>query len=262
MTTEEEQLKRIQEGISAMRAALNEKDKNIKTLLETLEKRKRLAEQVTLVNDTLQLIATANDKASLEVLLYIQNIINQALKRMFVTGGYEISFRKSVTKGNNPMIHVELHERKANGEQIKLDFNLQTGDGVSQIVSFLFTLSLIEIRGLRPFIILDETLKGFHPAALPLVKNIISVFAKHGFQFVMVEYDLDLGKLYHVTQTKGVSTIEGTNATAEDIYTEDASNIGVKLGSDSDLEELEPSEQQVMGTNTRDHTGVVLDLTL
>lgn len=256
-----QRLAAIQKGMNDVQLARREKNSNIKLLLKTIDERNSLAEQVALVEDTLNLLATANDKASLEVLAYIQNIINQALRRMFTTGAYEVEFRKAVTAGNNPVIHVDLHEQKGNGDVIKLDFNLQTGDGVAQIISFLFTLSLMEIRGVRPLVMLDETLKGFHPAAIPLVTNIITVFAKHGFQFVMVEYDLGIGRMYHVQQNQGVSTITHSEAKAEDLYEADAERMGVIIGSESDLESDQPNVT-VDGTNTRDFTGLDIDFNL
>ena len=174
-----------------------------------------LEEQILNTSEAIKVLATINDKASMDVLNFIQNVINQAIQKLFTNGAYRFAFKRS-TIGKAPVINAELFERKSDGTEIALDFNLQTGDGISQIIAFLFTLSLIEIRGIRPLIILDETLKGFHPSAIPTIKDIIKVFTAHGFQIVCVEYDLDeLGKIYHAEMKNGTSMLR--EATDEDL---------------------------------------------
>lgn len=180
---------------------------NIELYKNLIQEENDYATRVNNTNEALQILAAANDKASIEVLTYIANVINQALNRMFTTSAYKLSFRQATHGGKTPIIHAELHETKVDGDVILLDFDLQAGNGISQIISFLFTLSVIELTGVRQFIMLDETLKGFNPQALEIVIDIITVFAQHGFQFVMVEYDMNMGKLYLVEQDLGVSHI-------------------------------------------------------
>ncbi|AFQ29828.1 AAA family ATPase [Bacillus thuringiensis] len=155
-----------------------------------------------------QILATLSDSNSKRILGYIQSIINKALRTMFPNETYNIIVEKKLYSNTNTHITITLTEVTPTGEHYPLDFSLQSGDGMSQVVSFLFSLCLMKIREARPIVILDEVLKGFHPDALPIVRNIIEIFAKGGFQFVLVEYDFhELGKEYLVTKKNGISVM-------------------------------------------------------
>lgn len=157
------------------------------------------------VNDTaeiIQLLATASDNTTMQVLKHIQMIINQALKRIYTNAHYEIDFQKTMYGNKTPTIQVKLTEYRQGKDPMELDFKLQAGDSVAQIIAFLFSLSLIEIRGIRPILMLDETLKGFHQSVIPIIESIIQVFAENGFQFVLIEYDIFMGKGYEVIRDK------------------------------------------------------------
>ncbi|PGF05330.1 AAA family ATPase [Bacillus toyonensis] len=155
-----------------------------------------------------QILATLSDSNSKRILGYIQSIINKALRTMFPNETYNIIVEKKLYSNTNTHITITLTEVTSSGEHYPLDFSLQSGDGMSQVVSFLFSLCLMKIREARPIVILDEVLKGFHPDALPIVRNIIEIFAKGGFQFVLVEYDFhELGKEYLVTKKNGISVM-------------------------------------------------------
>lgn len=169
-------------------------------------------EKYSLYHNMLQaqrVLATVSDANSKRVLGYIQGIINKSLRTMFPNETYNIRIEKKLYSNTIPHINVILTEVLSNGHTHQLDFSLQSGDGMGQIVSFLFSLCLLKIREARPLVILDEVLKGFHPDALPFVRGIIEIFARGGFQFVMVEYDFNgLGKEYEVIKEHGVARLK------------------------------------------------------
>ena len=153
-----------------------------------------------------RVLATVSDANSKRVLGYIQGVVNRSLRTMFPHGNYNIRIEKTLYNNTIPHINVTLTEVLENGLTHKLDFNLQSGDGMAQIVSFLFSLCLLKIREARPLVALDEVLKGFHEDALPYVEEIIRIFAKGGFQFLMVEYDFrNFGREYEVVKEHGIS---------------------------------------------------------
>ena len=85
---------------------------------------------------------------------------------------------------------------------------MQSGTGLQQIVSVLFTICLIEIRKGRRFLILDEKLSGLHKSAKRIMSEILQIFTEGGFQFIFVEYSLnDFGKIYNVEKPGMVSKI-------------------------------------------------------
>ena len=80
-----------------------------------------------------------------------------------------------------------------------MDLSIQSGAGLREVISFMFTICLIEIKKGRRIFISDEKLAGLHKEAKKIVSEIIKIFAEGGFQFVLVEYALnDLGKIYNV----------------------------------------------------------------
>lgn len=156
-----------------------------------------------------RILATVSDQNTKRVLGYIQGVVNKSLRTMYPNGSYNIRIEKKLYNNQIPHINVTLTEVKDNGDTQQLDFNLQSGDGMAQIVSFLFSLCLMKIREVRPLVGLDEVLKGFHKDALPYIRTIIEIFARGGFQFIMVEYDFnDFGKEYEVKKERGVSYLQ------------------------------------------------------
>lgn len=142
-----------------------------------------------------RILVTVTDLNTHKVTSFIEGVINKALLEMYPNGEYYIRVEKRVQRNNNT-IEVFLYDND-NSQGGALDLNEQAGDGISRIIAFLFSLSLIELCGARKFVSLDEVLTGFHSDSLQIVKNIIEIFKEGGFQFVACEYDInDIGVLY------------------------------------------------------------------
>lgn len=151
-----------------------------------------------------QLLTTVSDANTTAVLDYITGIINKTLGELFPHDSRRIYLEKSMYQGQHAHINIKL--TGTNGKT--RDLTLQSGTGLRQVISFLFVLSLIEIRKGRRLLIADELLSGLHPEAKRIVKDIISIFAEEGFQFAFVEYGVnDLGKVYLVEKPGAVATV-------------------------------------------------------
>ena len=103
---------------------------------------------------------------------------------------------------------------------------LQSGTGLSQVVSFMFAICLIEIRKGRRLLILDERLNGLHKEAKRILSKVIEIFAEGGFQFIFVEYGLNnIGKIYNVehrgNESKIVSLEKGQEYTDDTVFLSD-----------------------------------------
>ncbi|WP_255294058.1 ATP-binding protein [Bacillus toyonensis] len=192
-----------------------------------------------------QVLATVSDSNSKRVLGYIQGVINKALRTMFPNDTYNIVVEKKLYNNTIPHINTVLTEVLPNGQTHQLDFSLQSGDGMGQIVSFLFSLCLMKIREARPLVILDEVLKGFHEEALPIVREIIEIFAKGGFQFIVVEYDLKgLGKEYEVIKKNGIAGLVVMDRDS-DLEFDGESYEEVEKDDEDDFDEHEESEVEL-----------------
>lgn len=151
-----------------------------------------------------QLLTTVSDANTTAVLDYITGVINKTLGELFPHDSRRIYLEKSMYQGQHAHINIKL--TGTNGKV--RDLTLQSGTGLRQVISFLFVLSLIEIRKGRRLLIADELLSGLHPEAKRIVVDIIKIFAEEGFQFAMVEYGVnDLGRIYLVEKPNDVATV-------------------------------------------------------
>lgn len=156
-----------------------------------------------------QLLTTVSDENTRLVLDYITGIINKALGELFPHDSRRIYLEKTMYKGQHAHINIKL--TGTNG--VTRDLQLQSGTGLRQTISFLFVLSLVEIRKGRRILLADELLNGVHPVAKRIIFDIIKIFAEEGFQFAFVEYGVDdVGKIYLVekpNETATVSPLDG-----------------------------------------------------
>lgn len=160
-----------------------------------------------------QLLTTVSDENTTAVLDYITGIINKTLGELFPHDSRRIYLQNTMYQGQHAHINIKL-----TGTNGKLrDLTLQSGTGLRQVISFLFVLSLIEIRKGRRLLIADELLSGVHPEAKRIIKDIISIFAEEGFQFAFVEYGVnDSGKIYLVEKPGAVATITALDGSYND----------------------------------------------
>lgn len=151
-----------------------------------------------------QLLTTVSDANTTAVLDYITGIINKTLGELFPHDSRRIYLEKTMYQGQHAHINIKL--TGTNGKT--RDLTLQSGTGLRQVISFLFVLSLIEIRKGRRLLIADELLSGLHPVAKEVITDVIKIFAEEGFQFAFVEYGVnDLGKVYLVEKPGAVATV-------------------------------------------------------
>lgn len=147
-----------------------------------------------------RLLSTISEENTVRTLDYITGVINNALAGIFQGEGRQVSLDKELYRGR--YAHIKVHLTTSTGAQRNLD--LQTGSGVKEVISFLFTVCLIAVRGGRRFLIMDELLSGLHADAKAVIAELMGVFTEEGFQFLMVEYNLDnyrghsFGKIYNV----------------------------------------------------------------
>ena len=146
------------------------------------------------------ILGTVADEQTQAVLNKITETINSALGIMFKEDKRRISI-KQVMFREYPHFIVELTTADGTKRTFK-----QSGTGLAQVVSFLFTIFLIEARKGRKIMVMDELLNGLHPDAKRTIKAMIQALSED-FQFVIVEYGIDIGKQYEIIKTQAVADV-------------------------------------------------------
>ena len=175
---------------------------SIGTQLESLAK--ELEEKGRTLEDMIRaatILGNVADENTQFILTKISGVINSALAEMFKEDKRSISIKQHMYRNVYPHFIVELETE----EGVKRTFK-QSGTGLAQVISFLFTVCLIDARKGRKIIVMDELLNGLHPDAKVIVKNLIKVLSGK-FQFIIVEYGVDIGKQYEVVKTNSVADV-------------------------------------------------------
>lgn len=160
--------------------------------------------QYVVMMEAQQLLATVSDANTTAVLDYITGIINKTLGELFPHDSRRIFLEKTMHNGQHAHINIKL---TGSGGKTR-DLTLQSGTGIRQVISFLFVLSLIEIRKGRRLLLADELLSGLHPEAKRITMDIVQIFAEEGFQFAFVEYGVnDVGRVYLVEKPNKIATV-------------------------------------------------------
>lgn len=213
--------------IGEVKREIKQKESLEKKQLHLTEKLIEAQSEYVKLLDAQKLLSTVSDDNTNRTLSFITQMVNKTLQEVF-DGMFRIELKSKLYAGSKVHIKIQLIDEKG---MVYKDITLQTGYGISQVISFMYTLCLIEIRKGRRLLIVDERLNGLHKEPKRVLSEIVKIFSENGFQFIFVEYTLNnLGKIYNIED-------RGDNSVLVDLdgieYTDDI----VKL---SDLAEKNP----------------------
>lgn len=155
-----------------------------------------------------KILSSVSEECTNQVLSAITGVINKSLQVLFPDDPKTIEIVHSIYRDTHPQYTLTL--RTQNG--VPRAFN-QSGTGLAQVISFLFTTCLIDARKGRNIMVMDELLNGLHPDAKGIVRDImlaLSTRKNDPFQFIIVEYGVDIGKQYEVCKdgtARGLSSV-------------------------------------------------------
>lgn len=184
-------------GYANLKSEIEELSKIVKTDTKTLEDMIKAS----------AILASVSEENTRVILDNIKMTINKSLEVLFPLDPKTIDIQKSMYRDTHP--HYTITLTTSNGVARTFD---QSGTGLGQVISFLFTVCLIDARDGRKIMVIDELLNGLHPDAKAIVGNLMTALTRrphNPFQFICVEYGLDIGKQYEIkkdTDKTGLST--------------------------------------------------------
>lgn len=173
--------------------------KKLEDLAESIEKSEKSLDDMLRAATILGNVADENTK---QMLNQITGVINSVLGLMFKEDRRRIYLKQEMWKNQYPHFKVELETE----DGVKRAFT-QSGTGLAQVISFLFAICLIDVRQGRKVMVMDEVLNGLHPDAKLTIKHLINDVLSEKFQFVIVEYGLDIGQQYEVVKKNSIASV-------------------------------------------------------
>lgn len=185
-----------------------------------------LQKDLELYAQACNIMGTVANSVTRETLDTIRDVINRALLILFPNNHREVQITSRQYKKVYTHFIVELKTETGSVRSFKV-----SGSGLSQVISFLFLVCLVDARGGRKLIIMDEILNGLHPSAKGIIYDIIMALNKR-FQFVIIEYGLDIGKQYMLQNDHGNVTVTALDSTkkyyrdiADHLFDDDTDDI-------------------------------------
>lgn len=175
-----------------------------KRIDEVTQNIKMTEEECTIYKDAIEVLRQVSDQSVHESYAFISKSVNAALNRIFPQER-RIELRE-YTKGNHPQLEIILQVEGGKERSLKLN----TGRGLTQIVSFLSILSIIVITKSRKILVIDEILSGLSARSRRIIADIMWNFTTIGFQFIINEHGFipKGAKVYHLANETGVGYIK------------------------------------------------------
>lgn len=241
-------------------AAIKSRASLEKAISEIIEQNKANKEALDIATHAIEILRKISDDAVSQAYSFLQDSLNESLKKMFVGTTRSIELREYTRGGQYPQLEFVLHVGNGRTRSLKTD----SGHGLAQIVSLLSILSLIVITGSRRILVMDEVLSGLSVRNRQIVSDILWTFTQIGFQFIVNDHGFVIkgSRVYHLEMNGDVSGIKQTYIASKGVYlqsdgeeTYDYSDRGAKIAEDDEVS----SDTEAINITNTDEVATVAD---
>lgn len=197
-------------------AALKSKEALEKSIKEIMEQNQNNKEALDIATHAIEILRQVSDEAVSRAYGFLEQSLNNALKRMFVNTTRSIKIKESIRGGQYPQLELELNVGNGITRSLKTD----SGHGLAQIVSLLSILSLIVITESRRILVMDEVISGLSVHNRKIVTDILWSFTTIGFQFLVNDhgYIPEGSMVYHLEMNGDVSGVKQSYIATQGVY--------------------------------------------
>ena len=177
----------------------------VKSLENIVDQSKLCQDELDLCSESIEILRMVSDTSVSESYEFITKAVNSALARCFKN--VRQIYLKEYTKGGQyPQLELVLKVQGGKERSLKLN----SGHGLTQVISILCVLSLIVITKSRRLLVLDEALSGLSGRTRKLIGDILWNFTQIGFQFIINEHGLAFkgSHVIHMVNENDVGRIE------------------------------------------------------
>ena len=197
-------------------AAIKSKESLEKTINELIKDNENNKEALDIATHAIEILRQVSDEAVSKAYGFLEECLNNALKKMFTNTTRSIHIKESTRAGQYPQLELELNVGNGVTRSLKTD----SGHGLAQIVSLLSILSLIVITESRRILVMDEVISGLSVHNRKIVTDILWSFTEIGFQFIVNDhgYIPEGSAVYHLEMNGDVSGVKQTYIAKKGVY--------------------------------------------
>lgn len=218
----EERIKDFKQEVNAVGIDQKASIKNKKYFEDNIKHVDKILEDANIEHqiylDAIEVLRQVSDQSVVESYEFISNSVNTALSRVFK---HERRIKlQEFNIGQNPQLAIKLFVQGDRERSLKLN----TGRGLTNIVSLLSILCIIVITGSRRIFVMDEVISGLSARSLEIISDIMWNFTEIGFQFIVNEHGFvpEGAKVYYLENQADIGRVVNSYIEAEGVYIGDS----------------------------------------
>lgn len=174
------------------------------------------SDELDVVTNAISILRLVSDNSVRESYEFITEAVNSSLSRIFDKTTRKIRLNEYTRQGQYPQLELILEVENGRTRSLKLN----SGRGLTQIISLLCILTLIVITQSRRILLMDEILSGLSARSRAIISDILWAFTEIGFQFIICEHGFipKGSKVYELENKDGIGIIKDTYTEKSGVY--------------------------------------------